>query len=363
MSIWSIIFAILILALCVFIHELGHFLSAIVLGIPVEEFSLGFGHKLWQRRIRGIKYSIRIVPLGGYVRYCLDDSDVMGREESGESLEEAIAAAGDKSYINQPAWKRFISAFFGPFMNVLLAFGVAVAIYVMIGNPVSVPRVAQYSTDSPAYAAGIEAGDIIVAVNGAEISYDTQGLETASSIIAASQGNPITLTVERDGGRVDLIVTPVYDESNGRYMIGIYFGTTYSPCTIGQAVTRAGTYMVRFTVGMYESLGSLFTGNQAITDQLTGPVGTVQIISEQVQKGGFETLQILMMISLNLGLLNLLPIPGLDGFKLILLLIEMIRRKPVPPKYEAAVSLAGLALLFGLMIFITFSDVAKLIGG
>ena len=92
-------------------------------------------------------------------------------------------------------------------------------------------------------------------------------------------------------------------------------------------------------------------------------MGTVQIISEQVEKGGFETLQILMMISLNLGLLNLMPIPGLDGFKLVLLLLEMIRRKPVPPKYEAVVSLAGLVLLFGLMIFITFSDVAKLIGG
>ncbi len=363
MSIWSIIIAILILALCVFIHELGHFLSAVVLGIPVEEFSLGFGHKLWQRKFKGIKFSIRIVPLGGYVRYCLDDSDVVGKEETDESLEEAIAAAGDKSYINQPAWKRFISAFFGPFMNVLLAFGVAVAIYVMIGNPVSVPRVAQYSTDSAAYAAGVEAGDIIVAVNGTEVSYDTQGLQTVSDAIASSQGNAVTLTMERDGERVDLSVTPVYDEDNGRYMIGIYFGTAYSPCTAWQAITRAGDYMVRFTTGMYQSLGSLFTSGQKITDQLTGPVGTVQIISEQVEKGGFETLQILMMISLNLGLLNLMPIPGLDGFKLVLLLLEMIRRKPVPPKYEAVVSLAGLVLLFGLMIFITFSDVAKLIGG
>ena len=114
---------------------------------------------------------------------------------------------------------------------------------------------------------------------------------------------------------------------------------------------------------MYKSLGSIFTSKQPITDQLTGPVGTVQIISEQVSKGGMETLQTLMMISLNLGILNLLPIPGLDGFKLLLLVIEMIRKKPVPPKREAMISLIGLALLFGLMIFVTYNDVARLITG
>lgn len=361
MSVINIIAAVLILALCVLIHELGHFLSALALGIPVEEFSIGFGPKLCQFKFKGIKYSLRLIFLGGYVRYYMDESDVVGREDS--DIDKIVGDAGDKSYMKQPAWKRFICAFCGPFMNAVLAFVATIIIYSMIGNPVVVPRVAEYSTDSAAYAAGIQAGDIIVSVNGQDVSYDEAGTQRVRDAIAASDGQPIGMVVERGGEQVSLSITPAYSESAGRYMIGTTFGTAYSPCSPFEAVSRAGRFIVQFTGEMYKSLGSIFTSKQPITDQLTGPVGTVQIISEQVSKGGMETLQTLMMISLNLGILNLLPIPGLDGFKLLLLVIEMIRKKPVPPKREAMISLIGLALLFGLMIFVTYNDVARLITG
>lgn len=361
MSVINIICAILILALCVLIHELGHFLSALALGIPVEEFSIGFGPKLFQFKFKGIKYSLRLIFLGGYVRYYMDESDIVGREDSDAAGTGEIA--DDNSYMKQPAWKRFISAFCGPFMNAVLAFVATVIIYAMIGNPMVVPRIAEYSTDSAAYAAGVQAGDIIINVNGKDVSYDTEGAQTVLSEIAASNGNPISVTVERDSARVELSITPVYSESGGRYMIGATFGTAYSPCSPFEAIGRAGQFIVQFTGEMYKSLGGIFTSNQPITEQLTGPVGTVQIISEQVSKGGIDVLQILMMISLNLGILNLLPIPGLDGFKLVLLIIEMIRKKPVPPRREAMISLVGLALLFGLMIFVTYNDIARLITG
>lgn len=413
MSVWSIVGAILVLALCILVHELGHFLSALALGIPVEEFSIGFGPKLLQFRFRGIKYSLRLVFLGGYVRYYMDESDMVGRED-GRGNDEAdtaqyadeadgqdIAVDGDAGsggahamsgslqpdgtygaaddghamdeneliervhepgYLDQPAWRRMVSAFCGPFMNVVMAFIAAVALYTMLGNPIVAPRVTEYATDSAAYKAGMQLGDVVVAVNDVPVSYDEAGLQVIMSEIAGSNGEALKFDVERGGERMQLSVTPMYSQADGRYMIGASFGDR-TPCSPWEAMSRAGSYMVNVTSEMYRSLGDLFTSDVPIDQQLTGPVGTVQIISEQVQRGGVDALNIIMLISLNFGIFNLLPIPGLDGSKMLFLLIEMIRRKPIPPNKEAMVNLIGLALLFGLMIFITYKDIARLIGG
>ncbi|HIU46883.1 MAG TPA: site-2 protease family protein [Candidatus Fimadaptatus faecigallinarum] len=402
----SIIGAILLLALCILLHEIGHFVSAIALGIPVEEFSIGFGPKLVQFKARGIKYSLRLVLLGGYVRYFMDESDLLTvdrRARYDDELDEPDAANADQTdaplspanaskadaslspadadqadtslspadaealrarcYLNQPAWKRFISAFCGPFMNFVLAFVVAVVLFAMQGNPMDAPRIAEYTTDSPAYQAGMQPGDIIVAVDGQPVSYDLNGAQQVLDAIAASEGQPMEFTVQRNGEQLTLTVTPLYSEENGRYMIGASFGKVYSPCTVGEALSRAGQYIVMITRDMYSALGEMFHSEVPLDQQLTGPVGTVQIISEQVRMGAQYGLNVLLVISLNFGILNLLPIPGLDGAKLVVLLIEMVRRKPIPPAREAIVNLVGLALLFGLMLFVTYKDIARLITG
>lgn len=381
----SIVGAILLLALCILLHEIGHFASAIALGIPVEEFSIGFGPKIVQFKARGVKYSLRLILLGGYVRYFMDESDLLTedralRREGGEPDEAQLpdapadgaepAPAGEdeealraRCYMNQPAWKRFISAFCGPLMNFVLAFFVAVALFFMLGNPMTAPRIAEYSTDSPAYEAEFEPGDVIVEVDGRAVSYDAQGAQLVLDAIAASEGAPMEFTVERGGERVTLSVTPEYSASDGRYMIGASFGTAYSPCGPGEAISRAWQYVSMITREMYSMLGGMFTSDIPIDQQLTGPVGTVQIISEQVRMGAQDALNVLLVISLNFGILNLLPIPGLDGAKLVVLVIEMVRRKPIPPSREAVVNLIGLALLFGLMIFVTYKDIARLITG
>ena len=390
----SIIGAILLLALCILLHEIGHFVSAIALGIPVEEFSIGFGPKLVQFKARGIKYSLRLVLLGGYVRYFMDESDLLTvdrRARYDDELDEPDAANADQTdaslspadadqadtslspadaealrarcYLNQPAWKRFISAFCGPFMNFVLAFVVAVVLFAMQGNPMDAPRIAEYTTDSPAYQAGMQPGDIIVAVDDQPVSYDLDGAQQVLDAIAASEGQPMEFTVQRNGEQLTLTVTPLYSEENGRYMIGASFGKVYSPCTVGEALSRAGQYIVMITRDMYSALGEMFHSEVPLDQQLTGPVGTVQIISEQVRMGAQYGLNVLLVISLNFGILNLLPIPGLDGAKLVVLLIEMVRRKPIPPAREAIVNLVGLALLFGLMLFVTYKDIARLITG
>ena len=360
MNFWSIIAAILVLALCIFIHELGHFLSAVWLGIPVDEFSIGFGPRIFKFKRKGIQYTLRAIFLGGYVRYHADESSV---EAADAKTSDALLLADKNGYYAQPAWKRFISAFCGPFMNFVMAFVIAVALYMWLGTPVTLPSVQEVVVGSAAYEAGLQPGDVFTSIGGEAVSCDEAGALKLLTALAQSDGNAIDATLTRNGESVQATLQPRFDEAENRYMIGITLGAGYTSCSPGEAIARAWDYLVYITREMVGALGGIFRNISQFGEQVTGPVGTVQIISQTVQRGGMDVLNIIIIISLNLGIINLLPIPGLDGSKLVLLAVEMVRGKPVPPSKEAYISIAGLVLVFALMIFVTFKDISRLFGG
>lgn len=337
----SILVAILILGVLVVVHELGHFCVGRAVGIGVEEFSVGFGPKLASRQgKKGIRYSLRALPIGGYVRFVGEDQD----DDRPDSM------------FRQPVWRRFVTVLAGPVMNLILAVVLVVIVLMTYGEPMPDTLIAQVSEGQPAQTAGVRVGDRIVAVDGVAVE-DTNA---AIAAISGAGDQPIGLTVERDGQRVELTMTPEYNEQEGRNMIGIGFGTTRVRFGLADSLKIGCAYTVQFVKLIGETFSNLIFRGQGATD-LMGPIGTIGVISQQTQQGGFEAvLRLGAMISINLGFFNLIPFPALDGGKLVLLVIEKIRRKPLPLQKEAYLNLAGLAVLLLLMVFASYQDIVRL---
>ncbi len=363
---FSVLIALLLLGILVTVHEFGHFFFARLCGISVREYAIGFGPVLFQRTgKKGTTFSLRLIPVGGYCAFYGEDSlDKADQEDP-------------RAFSRQRVWKRMITVLMGPGMNFLLAF-LVLFFYVWIGGTAStVPCVSTVEAQSPAEQAGLMAGDEIIAIE--DQSLIDASLSTFTEAITAHQDallpSPIGLTVMRGGEQLQLSLTPFYDEAYGRFRIGISVGlisrterradgSTHiitNPATFVQAGALAWNNCTYAGTAMVSALKALITTGEGL-ENTSGPVGIVSLVSDQVQTGGFDAfINLLIMISINLGIMNLLPIPGLDGSRLIFLLIEVIRRKPVPPEKEAAVHLAGFVLLIGLMLFFTYNDIMKLI--
>ena len=349
-----ILLGILLLCILVVVHEWGHFIAARIVGIQVQEFSVGFGPKLLQHTAKtGMKVSLRAIPLGGYCAFY--------GEDEGD-------AADPRSYYRQSPWKRMFSVIMGPGMNFILAFLVATGFY-WINGTVQIasyePYVEQVLADSVAEAAGLKDGDKIEIINGVNVQDGT--FTTLQNAISDWRDGdaPLEMTITRDGETVHLSVTPVYDEEEGRSLIGVMLngGIITEPvgCTLGQSIQLGWDWCVYAGSAIFSSLKNLVTGVTGLKE-LSGPVGIVTAVGTQVEQYGLDGfLNLLILISINLGIMNLLPIPGLDGSKLIFLLIEVIRKKPVPPEKEAVVHLIGYALLIILMLFCTWQDIARLL--
>jgi regulator of sigma E protease len=356
MTILYVLLAILLLAILIVVHEFGHFIFARVTGIEVMEFSVGFGPKLWGRKSKkGTQFSIRAIPLGGYCAFYGED------DVNGEHVDDP------RAYNKQSVWKRMLSVLMGPGMNFVLAIVVAVMFY-WIGGIAHVtgyePYIAEVAATGPAYSAGLQDGDIIESINGVNMLDGTQ--TTLLNTIAAYQDgdDPLELVVRRGDETFTTTLTPFYDEDAGKYRIGVtvsaYVLSETSPATFTEAVS-AGWNWCNYAGGVIlNALKNLVTTGEGL-DQTSGPVGVVSMVTTQVQEGGFEAfISLLIVISINLGIMNLLPIPGLDGSRFLFMVLEAIRRKPVPPQKEAMVHLCGYILLFALMIFFTFKDVIRL---
>ena len=354
-----ILLAILLLAILVTIHEFGHFVAARLMKIEVREYSIGFGPRLlgWKSRKYETDFSIRGIPLGGYCAFYGED-DARG-----------ISKDDPRAFPKQNVWKRLFVILMGPMMNFVLAFLVAAFFYWVNGVGVVTgidPYIAEVMAAGPAYSAGLEAGDTITEINGRNMLDGT--METLLGTLGGwKEGEePFRMTVRRGEETFETEITPVWDEEENKMRIGVTIGGVYrtetAPVSFGGGLAQSWRLCVDASGAILGALKDLVTTGKGL-DQTSGPVGIVSIVSSEVKEGGFSAfVQLLVLISINLGLMNLLPIPGLDGSRLVFGLVEVIRRKPVPPEKEAVIHLVGMAFLFALMIFFTFKDIMRLFG-
>ena len=359
------IIAILIFALLVSVHEFGHFITAKLSGMYVEEFSIGMGPQLISRRVGETRYTLRALPLGGYVRVLGED---IGEEE--RSGIEPVQVPEHRRYQNRPVWQRMIFAAAGSIMNMLTAVVIFSVMFMVLGVAVPIENpdttISALVEEGPAYNAGVEPGDKFIAIDGTPI----ETWEKMNAIIMeASTEDILTVTVEREIENAepevfDVQIQPMMSEDGSRVLLGIY-GQTAERQAVNpiKAIGLGALNTLETTVMMADVLGDLFTGQINIMDEeegLTGPVGIVQIIDESAKAGWVYVFNLAALLSINLGVINILPIPALDGCKLVFLLYEALRGKPVAPEKEGMLNMIGFMLLMGLIVVVTYKDIMRL---
>ena len=338
MTLLSIVGALLVLTVLVFVHELGHFYAGKKLGFRIDEFAIGMGPVVCSKEKNGTRFAIRALPIGGLCAFHGEDEGVSDPE----------------CFNSQPVWKRMIVVLAGPFMNILLAVVLAVIILMTYGE--YMPMINDFTAENtPAEAAGIQVGDIITEIDGKSITYYAE----CTDYIQQADPARIVVTVRRDGMDVTLTAHDIYDSESGSNRLGIYISPERLRYGFFEAVANSVQYTCYIVKEMFRVLGGLFTGS-VTSDDVAGPVGTISIIGQAVRAGFEVVLRLGVLISINLGIMNILPIPALDGGRFLFMVIEAVRGKPIPPEKEGMIHMAGLVLLFGLMILLTVMDVRKL---
>ena len=339
----GIVVAIFIFGFIIFFHELGHFLIARKNGIDVQEFWIGMGPTIWHKKMGGTDYCLKILPIGG--------ACMMGEDETDDMSE--------GSFNSKKPWQRIAVIFGGPAFNFILAFLCAFIFIAFAGY--DTPVVSVVNDGSPAYEAGIQPGDKIVSIN-------DKAMHIFRDIVMYNnfhQGQSMEITYERNGEKNTVAVEPVKNE-DGIYLMGIG-GGAYERGNIFKMIGYSA-YEVKYWIELtLKSLSQLITGRIGL-NQLSGPVGVVDAVDQTYQasrEGGvllivLNMLRMAILLSANLGVMNLLPIPALDGGRLVFLILEVIRGKRVPPEKEGYVHMIGMAFLLCLMAFVLFNDVRRL---
>lgn len=337
-TVYPIIIAILFFELIIIVHEGGHFAAARLMKIKVNEFSIGMGPKIFSFTKGKTKYSLRWILFGGYCAM--------------EGEDEASSEAGSFSSKSVPA--RMLVVVAGALMNLLLGFLIIVCI-ISSQNLVGTTTVAKFDDNAVSASSGLMVGDTIKSIDGMRV-FTATDVETG---LTRSPDDTLSITVERNGKIQTLEVKFQMEEYEGRKYVGMDFWILGKEKTVGSVLKNSAATFVSYTRMVFLSVHDLLVGSYGLSD-LSGPVGAVSVVSNAAKTSLNSLLRISAILTINIGLFNLFPIPALDGWRFFLLLGEGVFRKKLPAKWEYAINAAGLAVLLGVMVLVTFSDVTKL---
>ena len=335
----TILATIFVFGVIVFIHEFGHFITAKACGMRVDEFAIGFGPAVAKVQRGETLYSIRAIPLGGFNRIAGMNPD--------EEMDE-------RSFSVKPAWQRFIVISAGAVFNFLLAIVIFFIVFAVSGapSPSSEAVIGRINQNGPAAAAHLEINDRITSINGHVISQWSD----ISPALVGTEKRGVPVTIERNGEQFETTLISA-DNGQGRAIIGITPVTNLTKYPIPEADVKAVTYTGAIVYQMVAGVWGMIVGTESA--QLAGPVGVAQMAGEVAQIGFVYLLQFTAVLSINLGVINLLPLPVLDGGHLIIILIESITRRKLPPKALQYIQLAGVALLLAIFLYTTFLDISR----
>jgi regulator of sigma E protease len=343
---------VIVLGVLIFFHELGHFLVARLFGVGVEKFSLGFGPKLIGKKIGITDYIISAIPLGGYVK--------MVGEQPDAELEPADIPI---SFTHKNVWKRILIVAAGPFFNFLLAVIIFFGIFQISGMFILQPSIGEVQEDTPAARGGLKKDDLITSINGVDIST----WDEMAEIITESKGKPLSITVRRGDSIRVVNITPeiktfknIFNEDVERYVIGITAsGNGFSKdLNVFQSLSQSIIQTYNISVLTLRGVIKLLQGTIS-PKTLSGPIMIAQMAGEQAREGATHLIFFIALISINLAILNFLPIPVLDGGHLLFFFIEAITGRPVSMRVREIAQQAGIFVLILLMIYVFYNDIAR----
>lgn len=338
----TIVVTILVFGIIIFIHELGHFIAAKASGIKVHEFALGMGPTLFGFVKGDTKYALRLFPIGGFV-------SMEGEDEASED---------EAAFNKKPVWKKIIVVVAGAFMNILLGFLILVFLNTFRAGDLPTNIVAKFNNPATEQS-GLQVGDEILKINGRRMLIE----QDIALSVSQDSDKVVDMVVKRDGKKVTLsevnvaLVTKTDGDGQEKTLFPLLVESEPKNIwTVAKYTALNTAYIARV---VWLSLIDLVTGKAAVTD-LAGPVGVGQVIGQAMSVSLSSLFNMIAFLTINIGVFNLLPIPALDGGRLIFLIIEGIRRKPINPKYEGYVHAVGLILLLLLMVFVFFNDIVRL---
>ncbi len=348
--IYSIVATILGLGVLIIFHEFGHFLIAKLSGVGVLTFSVGFGPKLIVKKKGETEYALSAFPLGGYVKMVGEDPD-----------QEVSQADVQRSFAQKSLFKRIAIVAAGPGFNLLLAVLLLMIVYLFYGVPVISTQIGSVEDGSPAESAGILKGDRIIAIDGREVD----SWETLSGAIKSSEGEPLNMRVRRENQEITVTVKPqkketrnIFGEQRDEWMIGISSQVSIEKGNAGLSIFKAFTQTYDYAKLTLVALFKMVTG-EVSPRNLGGPILIAQMAGQQAQEGLATFLAFVAVLSINLGVLNLLPIPVLDGGHLLFFLVEAVIGRPVAVRHREVAQQVGIFLLVLLMVYAFYNDIAR----